>query len=58
MMQSKKKRQDEVQKKAKKSDEPMQTFQITIPVGVKGNESIEFQLPDGRTVCFLWILTA
>ena len=28
----------------------MQTFQITIPDGVEGKETIEFQLPDGRTV--------
>lgn len=28
----------------------MQTFQITVPVGVRSKESIEFQLQDGRTV--------
>ena len=31
-------------------EEPMQTFQITIPADVDESETIEFQLPDGRTV--------
>ena len=40
----------DLQKKEKKNDGHMQTFEITIPDSVEGKETIEFQLPDGRTV--------
>ena len=40
----------DLQKKEKKNEEHMQTFEITIPHSVEGKETIEFQLPDGRTV--------
>jgi len=53
IMKSKKKRNDDdddYHKKEKKNDGHMQTFEITIPDSVEGKETIEFQLPDGRTV--------
>ena len=40
----------DLQKKERKNEERMQTFEITIPDSVEGKETIEFQLPDGRTV--------
>ena len=41
----------DLQEKTGRKKKSMQTFQITIPNGAEGKETIEFQLPDGRAVC-------